>query len=509
MGRVKLSEKLNKPVAAYLRKSRAEENMDINEVLNNHLHELRKTARFHGLVLEEDDIYKEVVSGESLYTRPQMLRLLEAVEEGRYSAVLCVDMQRLGRGGMSDQGIILDAFKYNSTIIITPDRVYDLTEEFDEEAAEFQAMISRREYKLITKRMRRGLRITVEKGGYVSNAPFGYKKVFKDKIPTLEPIPDEAHIVKMIFDMYISGYGCTKISASLEELGVHGKRGASFNRNTIRSILLNPVYIGKVLWNNTVTVKNGSGQNMKKTIVKAADDQRIFVDGCHPPLIDESKFNRVAQIMKDKGVTMGAVRKPRNPFAGLVYCCVCGGRMQIMQDSKCGDYLICTKKGCCAGVKMEFFQEAVLNSLYNTLNELETGLSNYEPPDTSAQEGALTAAHRELQRISERKERLLTYLEDGTLESHIYKERMTRAKEDSELIEKTIADLKAEVAAAGADNLRMQYELLSSALQVYSDSDVAGKNHLLKTVMERIEYTKHKKTKPYDFTISLQLRSFI
>ena len=509
MNRTPLSEKLNKPISAYLRKSRAEEHLDITEVLDNHLHELRKTANRHGLLLEEADIYKEVVSGESLYTRPQMLRLLEAVEQGRYSAVLCVDMQRLGRGGMSDQGIILDTFKYSNTIIVTPDRIYDLTEEFDEEAAEFQAMISRREYKLITKRMRRGLRITAEKGGYIANAPFGYKKTIKDKLPTLEPDPDEAPIVKMIYDRYISGEGCTKISAALEELGIHGKRGASFNRNTIRNILLNPVYIGKILWNNNVTVKTGSGANMKKTTAKASEEQRVFVKGNHPPLIEETDFEHVAQIMADKGAQMGNSRNPRNPFAGLVYCAACGNRLQTLKDKKVGDYLICTKKGCSAGAKLEYFEDAAINQLCNRLVELETGLAEYEPPDTTAQENALNVARNELKKVTERKERLLGFLEDGTLETGVYKQRMTKARADEDLIMETIKDLQTEISAAGLENKQIQYELLATATQAYYTSDVAGKNRLLKAIVNRIDYTKMKKTKPADFTLNISLRDFV
>ena len=77
--------------------------------LRRHRAGLLECAQRHGLLVE--DWYPEVVSGESLYARPQMLRLLEDVEAGRYDAVLCMDLDRLSRGRMKDQGIILDAFR--------------------------------------------------------------------------------------------------------------------------------------------------------------------------------------------------------------------------------------------------------------------------------------------------------------------------------------------------------------------------------------------------------------
>ena len=91
--------------AEYLRKSRMEEGMDTEEVLAKHRKALAEYAKAHDIHIIET--YCEVVSGESLYARPEMLRLLQDVEDGRYDAVLVMDLDRLSRGRMKDQGIIL------------------------------------------------------------------------------------------------------------------------------------------------------------------------------------------------------------------------------------------------------------------------------------------------------------------------------------------------------------------------------------------------------------------
>ena len=117
--------------AMYLRKSRAEDGLDTAEILSKHQTALTNYAREHDIHIIET--YPEVVSGESLYARPQMLRLLEDVEQKRYQCVLCMDLDRLSRGRMRDQGIILDTFKDSGTLIVTPEKVYDLEVEIDEE----------------------------------------------------------------------------------------------------------------------------------------------------------------------------------------------------------------------------------------------------------------------------------------------------------------------------------------------------------------------------------------
>ena len=122
--------------AAYLRKSRMEEGMATDEVLAKHQKTLTDYAAAHGIHII--DTYPEVVSGESLYARPQMLRLLQDVEDGKYDAVLCMDLDRLSRGRMKDQGIILDAFRDSGTLIITPEHTYNLSDDLDDEMAEFK-----------------------------------------------------------------------------------------------------------------------------------------------------------------------------------------------------------------------------------------------------------------------------------------------------------------------------------------------------------------------------------
>lgn len=171
----------------YLRKSRAEEGQSTEEVLAKHRAALEELADRLGLPV--DGVYEEVASGEKLYARPEMLKLLERIRAGEVEAVLCMDIDRLGRGGMADQGAILDAFRESGTLIITPEKTYDLTNDVDIEMTEFKAFFARAEWRAIRKRMRRGLMQTIEAGGYTANAPYGYRRCRIGKLPSLEVIP--------------------------------------------------------------------------------------------------------------------------------------------------------------------------------------------------------------------------------------------------------------------------------------------------------------------------------
>ena len=118
----------------YLRKSRANleaESHGDGETLARHeklLLELAKRGNYN-----VTQIYREIVSGETLAARPVMQQLLSEVEQGVWTGVLVVEIERLARGDTIDQGIVAQAFKYSNTLIITPTKVYDPNNEFDEE----------------------------------------------------------------------------------------------------------------------------------------------------------------------------------------------------------------------------------------------------------------------------------------------------------------------------------------------------------------------------------------
>ena len=193
----------------YLRKSRSDLEAEAHgegETLSRHEHTLLELAKRQHLNVT--DIYREVVSGDTIAARPMMQRVLSEVEQGVWSGVLVMEVERLARGDTIDQGIIAQTFKFSGTKIITPIKTYDPDNEFDEEYFEFGLFMSRREYKIINRRLQRGRLASAKEGKWPSGlAPFGYRRVKlkNEKGCSLEPIEEQAAIVRMIFDLYTVG----------------------------------------------------------------------------------------------------------------------------------------------------------------------------------------------------------------------------------------------------------------------------------------------------------------
>ena len=162
------------PYLIYLRKSRADMDAEARgegETLARHEKTLIELAK--KMNLNVTGIYKEIVSGETIAARPKMQQVIREVEEGLWEGVLVMEVERLARGDTKDQGTVAEAFKFSNTKIITPVKIYDPSNEFDEEYFEFGLFMSRREYKTINRRIQRGRIASVEEGKYIaSSAPY-------------------------------------------------------------------------------------------------------------------------------------------------------------------------------------------------------------------------------------------------------------------------------------------------------------------------------------------------
>ena len=125
--------------AIYLRKSREDleaEKYGAGETLAAHEKMLKNLAIERGLLVGE--IYREVVSGDTISERAEMKRLLKDEKKKKWAGVLVTEIERLARGNTIDQGIVADAFKCSHTKIITLMQTYDLDNEFDEDNIEFR-----------------------------------------------------------------------------------------------------------------------------------------------------------------------------------------------------------------------------------------------------------------------------------------------------------------------------------------------------------------------------------
>lgn len=499
----------------YLRKSRKDSDLESLgiDVLERHEKTLLELAKARNFLI--GGIYREVVSGDSIDGRPEMKRLLTEVESGIWDGVLVMEVERLARGDTIDQGRVQRAFFYSNTLIITPAKTYDPANEFDSEYFEFNLFMSRREYATIKRRMQTGRVRSVKDGYYVGNIPpYGWKRIkAKDgKHFSLAPNEQEATILKLMYDMMGNKqYGFQKTCTELRKMGILSRSGKPFNPATLKGIIANPVNIGMVRWNYRRTQKHVVGGVVQKSRPKA--DEYILVKGEHEGCIDPDLFRRANN---PHGSMSAPVRKDRplqNPFAGLVYCSECGHVLIRKKANKSSphDYLICNYAGCrTVGIQIDEFENALIEWLRNYVEKYNfIAFQDNDSAKIDAQNVLIHNLDESYNTLLKQRSSLFDLLEQGIYTKEIFIER-------SEALERRIKECQDEIRDANKELNRMRAIQANRAnfvpeckhlLDSWDNLDSEGKNSALKSIIDKIIYTKSKKNtkkkKISEFTIDV------
>lgn len=496
--------------AIYLRKSRADFELEANgelETLARHEKALLDLAKRQKLNITA--IYKEVVSGETISSRPEVQKLLHQVELGSYYGVLVMEIERLARGDTIDQGVIAQAFKQSNTKIVTPLKTYDPNNEFDEEYFEFGLFMSRREYKTINRRIQHGRLASVNDGKFISSTPpFGYDKVKiqGDKGYTLSP-NEESQVVKLIFDLYTQrNIGMTLVALELDKLHIKPRYRDTWSKSTIRDILTNPVYIGKIRWSYKKETKFLENGIMKKNRKKSED--HLLIDGLHPAIIDEDMFEQARLIMSSKGhAPVKSSQTLKNPLTGLIFCAKCGAQMTRLSPNSRNKYdtIKCPNRECNnVSAPLYLVENKLLDSLKKWHNEYKLKLSSYETNDASLdlsitnKDNIINQIKNKTQTVQKQLDNTYDLLEQGIYSKEKFLERNNILSKKLTQLTTELRILEEEIESH--DNLVQVKENFIPQVEYVLDgynklSDASVKNQLLKSVIIRVEYAKNSRNK--------------
>lgn len=471
-------------VAVYLRKSRADieaEARGEGESLSRHRRALLELAKERGYHVVE--IKEEIASGERIAARPKMQELLEEVERGEYDAVLCMDLDRLGRGTMREQGLILDIFRQTGTKIITPRKVYDLNDEIDEELSEIQAFFARKEFKIITRRLQAGRRASIKEGNWVfGNAPYGYQLTKDEKGPTLEPHPVEAPILRQIFAWYTDQekpIGANQIAARLNEMGIPSRTGRKWISYVVLKILQNAmVYAGHIYIDKQIYTRTPEGKKKKRH-----NPNWKTVPGRHPALIDEKTARQVIDRIKRRELAPKKKgRKLKNPLAGLIVCADCG-RVMKRKYFLNKEYIRCEFCPENYGSFLADVEAEIIQALRSWLDEYKVRIE----PEKKEAPDILPSLLKQKAAAEQQKNRLHDLLEQGVYDIDTFIHR-------SKLLTDRIAKLEDAIREAEKEKGKTDIiPRVEKILDKYEDATAEQKNLLLKKVLEKVIYEKRKR----------------
>ena len=289
--------------------------------------------------------------------RPDFKRMMEEVRKHKFKAIVVYRLDRISRNISDFTGLIDELTKLDVSFV-------SIKEQFDTSTPMGRAMMfiisvfSQLERETIAERIRDNMHELAKTGRWLGgNAPTGFKSEPVSKVTVdgktrksfkLVPIPEEAEIPKMIFDLYTETDSLTAVEAEMLRRRIKTKQGKDFTRFAIKAILQNPVYMvadedaydyfmereadvcfPKEAFDGTcgIMAYNRTDQEKGKTTVLLPVSEWIIAIGKHPGLVPSKQWIKVQESL-DRNKSK-AYRKPRNNEAlltGLLFCS-CGDRM--------------------------------------------------------------------------------------------------------------------------------------------------------------------------------------
>lgn len=498
----------------YLRKSQADDpDLSVEEVLARHEAILDTWAeRNLGAVVPEANKFREVVSGETIDGRPEMQRLLRAIESPRIKAILTVEVQRLSRGDLEDAGRLIKILRYTNTLVITTDgrseRIYDLRDEYDRDAFERELKRGNEFLEYQKKIMRRGRELSVSQGNYIgSRELYGYERTVvmdgKRKCPTLKEKKEEADVVRLIFDMYVNqDMGRHNICKYLDSIGIKPPRGEYWSPPSVRDLLMNVHYIGKVKWNASKTVLTIEDGEVKKSRPRAKVGEYLIYDGKHEAIVDEVIFKK-AQEKIGRNSRTKAKTKVRNPLAGLVQCS-CGRAMSyrtyIRKDGteRNAPRLLCDGQIHCGSGSCLYseIEDRVVKILEQCIDDFEIRIKSKAGDSAKLHEQMIKNLQAKLKALEAKElaqwEAQASPNPDERMPAAIFKQLNAKLLQEKEEVNHALCELYESMPEPVDYSERLK--TFQEALDALRDPAISAevKNRLLKECIEVIEYTRER-----------------
>lgn len=308
------------------------------------------------------------ISGSSMYKRPQFLIMMQDAREGKFDVIYTKSVSRFARNTVQLLKAVRELRDIGIEVVFEKEGIHSL-QPTSEVFMTIAASIAENDLMVDSERQRWSIRHRCENGWIsIGSGMYGYTMT---KENTLEIVPEEATVVKRIFDMYIGGLGCTRIARALNADGITTWKGNHWSPNRILEIISNEKYMGDTIMGKSVYVLGVEYDNSNGDY-----GTRYYMEDTHEGIVSKDTF-RTAQDIRAARANAKLVGKKHtvHPFTGLIECGQChkhylhkvnnSGKKWQTDIWQCGTMLKHGKNACdCGNIKDSVLREKFVEA-YN------------------------------------------------------------------------------------------------------------------------------------------------
>ena len=357
------------------------------------------------------DVYVDnsISASDARKARPDYDRLVRDYEAGLFDALICWDLDRLTRQPRQLEDWI-DAATDRGLLLVTANGEADLSTDAGRLFARIKSSVARAEIERKGARQRRAAQQRAEAGRPPKGARLTGYTVDGDIIEA------EAGHIRRLFTLFAAGDSLKALAVMMQDSGVPTRFGGRWNPSTVRTILTNPRYAGRVIYNG----------------------QTIDAAATWLPIVDADVFDVVQARLADPRRKMNRVGTDRKYLGAGIYRCQCGLPVRSFSG-----YRYRCKDGCCArsGKVIDDFVTGVI----------EARLSQPDVRDLLAtqHDGPSPALLADAQRLRSRLDVIGADYDAGLIDGQRYRIATEKVQVELAEVERRIAEASGTSAAAG------------------------------------------------------------
>ncbi|WP_458784408.1 recombinase family protein [Vallitalea sediminicola] len=350
------------------------------ESIQNQIQLCKEYAISKGYTVDDSLIYHDEGFSGGNINRPAFQKMIKDVKANRFDVLICYRLDRISRS-VADFSDTLEMLNKYDVSFVSIKEQFDTTTPMGRAMIYISSVFAQLERETAAERIKDNMLSLAETGrwlggitptGFYSEAIEYIDRDMKERtMYKLSPIKEELNLVKLLYDKYLEFKSLARVETYCLQNHIKSKKNKDFNKNTIRAILINPVYAigdedtynylysigcqifsdkekfngkhGVMVYNKTIEKKNRSN--------KLRDPSEwIAALGKHKGIIEGEKWVLTQNMLlknRDKAPRQGT--SSVGLLSGLIRCSKCGQPMRVKhghmrKDGTKNYYYVCTLK---------------------------------------------------------------------------------------------------------------------------------------------------------------------
>ncbi|MBP2638303.1 MAG: hypothetical protein H6Q72_4210 [Firmicutes bacterium] len=430
------------------------------------------------------DVYCDDGYSAKNLNRPEMKRMIQDAKAGLFNAVVVVRLDRISRSQKDVLYLIEDVFEKNNVGFKSVTQSFDTTTAFGKAAIGMLAVFAQLERDQLIERITDAKREAAKQGRHGGGFTlYGYYN--NPAAKKLEINELEAKTVQFIYNEYIKGDSYQTISETLNAKKIPSPKNKEWSRVTVRDILLNPKYTGKIKHKGNL------------------------YEGKHDAIITQDEWEQVQAIAKSKTKFLPGA----NPgmLSGIIYCGECGMKMRkkaVWQNypntnpKKVTNYYVCynqdgsylSNKNCTCGYKhVEVIDKKAVDKLLmysinpKTIKEELSKMFDKTSDNTKA----ISQAKRELSQVKMKLDKWYLAFEKGALDPDELTERVKELREQRSYLEQQLVSLEVQTGKMKEKDRHLEqfYTVLKNLKKTWKGASPEERTALFHNLVKKVSVT--------------------